>query len=120
MNLFPQKNAQQILILAKVYIYLQFFKNNCHALCPFCVYVHFHHHSPPGNFFWCQMKAMTKIEGDCTKGDYFMLKPCFTSVLVLMDFNLLFMHFSSLWRANDLFSMKIISQPIRADFATIG
>ena len=51
---------------------------------------------------------------------YFMLKSCFTSVLVLMDFNLMFMHFSSLWGANDLFSMKIMNQPIRADFATIG
>ena len=51
---------------------------------------------------------------------YFMLKSCFKSVLVLMDFNLMFMHFSSLWGANDLFSMKIMNQPIRADFATIG
>ena len=49
-----------------------------------------------------------------------MLKSCFTSVLVLMDFNLMFMHFSSLWGANDLFSMKIMNQPIREDFATIG
>ena len=32
----------------------------------------------------------------------------------------MFMHFSSLWGANDLFSMKIMNQPIRADFATIG
>jgi len=49
-----------------------------------------------------------------------MLKSCFTSVLVLMDFNLMIMHFSSLLGPNDLFSMKIINQPIRADFATIG
>ena len=49
-----------------------------------------------------------------------MLKSCFTSVLVLMDFNLMIMHFSSLLGANDLFSMKIMNQPIRADFATIG
>ena len=49
-----------------------------------------------------------------------MLKSCFISVLVLMDFNLMFMHFSSLYGANDLFSMKIMNQPIRVDFATIG
>ena len=49
-----------------------------------------------------------------------MLKSCFTSELMLMDFNLMFMHFSSLWGANDLFSMKIMNQPIREDFATIG
>ena len=51
---------------------------------------------------------------------YFMQKSCFTPVLVLMDFNLMFMHFSSLWEAIDLFSKKIMNQPIRADFATIG
>ena len=49
-----------------------------------------------------------------------MLKSCFTPVLVLMDFNLMFMPFSSLLGAIDLFSMKIMSQPIRADFASIG
>ena len=37
---------------------------------------------------------------------YFMLKSCFTSVLVLIFLNLMFMHFSSLCRASDLFSMK--------------
>ena len=66
-------------------------------------------------------KLFKKSQGKNTKElTYFMLKSCFTSVLVLMDLNLMFMHFSSLLGANDLFSMKIMNQPIRADFATIG
>ena len=63
-------------------------------------------------------KSQFRIKGK--ELTYFILKSCFTSVPVLMDFNLMFIHFSSLWRANDLFLMKIIIQPIRADFANIG
>ena len=71
--------------------------------------------------------VMNEEQNESIQADYatknltnFMLKSCFTSVLVLMDFNLMFIHFSSLWGANDLFSMKIMNQPIRADFAIIG
>ena len=63
--------------------------------------------------FQCSMTNLKELT-------YFMLKSCFTSVLVLMDFDLMIMHFSSLWGANDLLSMKIMNQPIREDFATIG
>ena len=62
------------------------------------------------------LKIFIKLKGVT----YFMLKSCFTIVLVLMDFNLMFRHFSSLLGANDLFSIKIMNQPIRADFATVG
>ena len=61
-----------------------------------------------------------KVDQDPKELTYFMHKSCFTPVLVLMDFNLMFMHFSSLWGANDLFSKKIMNQPIRAGLATIG
>ena len=71
--------------------------------------------------------VMNEEQNESIQADYatmeltnFMQKSCFTSVLVLMDFNLMFMHFSSLWQANDLFPMKIMNQPIRADFATFG
>ena len=68
-----------------------------------------------------QVQQQTKENSTKVKGiDLFMLKSCFTSVLVQMDFDLMFMHFSLLWGANDLFPMKIMNQPIRTDFATIG
>ena len=68
-----------------------------------------------------QVQQQTKENSTKVKGiDLFMLKSCFTSVLVQMDFDLKFMHFSSIWGPNDLFSIKIMNQPIRADFTTIG
>ena len=68
----------------------------------------------------CKLLSNCILNPESKELTYFMLKSCFTPVLVLMGFNLMFMHFSSLWEANDLFSMKIMNQPIRADFATIG